>query len=120
MSDSWHQRTLSLGWCFATRTLTLTLTLTLTRTRTRTLTPTLTLTLNPHSNLGQIVRNFEPLLVAARADRHQMEFDRQMREEQAEEYARALAEDQARCREIWRDIARSRHATWPAAPSPKP
>ena len=52
------------------------------------------------AQLGQIVRNFEPLLVAARADRHQMEFDRQMREEQAEEYARALAEDQARCREI--------------------
>ena len=59
-------------------------------------------------------------MVAARADRHQMEFDRQMREEQAEEYARALAEDQARCREIWRDIARSRRATWPVAPSPKP
>jgi hypothetical protein len=30
----------------------------------------------------QIVRNFEPLLVAARADRHQLDFDRQMREEQ--------------------------------------
>lgn len=48
------------------------------------------------AQLNQIVRNFEPLLVAARADRHQLDFDRQMREEQAEEYARALAEDQAR------------------------
>merc|ERR1740117_517357 len=48
------------------------------------------------AQLNQIVQNFEPLLVAARADRHQLDFDRQMREEQAEEHARALAEDQAR------------------------
>lgn len=48
------------------------------------------------AQLQRIVQNFEPLLVAARADRHQLDFDRQMRGEQAAEYARALAEDQAR------------------------
>jgi len=58
------------------------------------------------AQLNQIVRNFEPLLVAARADRHQLDFDRQMREEQAEEYARALAEDQAR--EMAEDEERTR------------
>ena len=46
--------------------------------------------------LNMILRQYEPLLVAARAERHQLDMDRQMREEQQQEYARALAEDQAR------------------------
>ena len=67
---------------------TLPLPLTLPLTLILTLTLTLTLTPKPSSHLDpgpdQIVQNFEPLLVAARADRHQLDFDRQMRGEQAE------------------------------------
>ena len=37
------------------------------------------------TQLNAILSQFEPLLVAARAERHQLDFDRQMREEQQEE-----------------------------------
>ena len=46
------------------------------------------------AQLSAIVDNFEPMLVAARAEQHERAFERQLREEQEEEYARSLAEDQ--------------------------
>ena len=47
-------------------------------------------------SLQGILDTFEPLLVAARAEQNERLMDRMMREQQEEEYARALAEDQAR------------------------
>jgi chemotaxis protein histidine kinase CheA len=48
------------------------------------------------ASLRGIVDAFEPLLVAARAEQNERLVERMMREQQEEEYARSLAEDQAR------------------------
>jgi len=48
------------------------------------------------AHLSAVLHRYEPMLVAARAELHERAFERQLREQQEEEYARALAEDQAR------------------------
>jgi len=46
--------------------------------------------------LVRIVEAYEPMLVVARTEAAERDFDRLVRQEQEEEYARALAQDQAR------------------------
>ena len=48
------------------------------------------------ASLHAQLQNFEPLLIAARAEQHERMNDRLLREEQEAEYNRALAEDEAR------------------------
>ena len=46
------------------------------------------------AQLSGIIETFEPMLVAARAEQHERAFERQLRVEQEDEYARGLAADQ--------------------------
>ena len=48
------------------------------------------------AQLGRVKTAYDPLLVAARADRADRDFERLMRQEQEDEYARSLAADEAR------------------------